>query len=101
MRVNPTRVVNGDYVTFRGRLRGRPIPLGGKLIELQVYTRRRWRTFAQPRASATTGRWRYDYRFEAVRGAATFRFRARIRREALYPYEMGSSRQRHVQVQGL
>ena len=42
-------VVNGEYITFRGRLKGGYIPPGGKLVELQVFTRRRWRTFAQPR----------------------------------------------------
>jgi hypothetical protein len=101
VRVRPRSAVNGDYVTFRGRLRGRPLPPGGKLVELQVYTRRRWRTFAQPRADARTGKWRYDYRFEAVRGRVTFRFRARIRREAAYPFELGTSRQVRVHVRGL
>jgi hypothetical protein len=101
IRVSPRAAVNGEYVTFRGRLRGGRIPPGGKLVELQVYTRRRWRTFAQPRASAETGRWSYPYRFEAITGTATFRFRARIRREALYPYEMGTSRHVRVEVHGL
>ena len=50
-------VVNGEYVTFSGRLRGDHIPATGKLVELQVFTRRRWRTFALPRADARTGRW--------------------------------------------
>lgn len=99
--VKPRSTVNGGYVTFRGRLRGRPIPDGGKLVELQVYTRRRWRTFAQPRANAKSGRWRYEYRFEATRGVVTFRFRARIRHEAVYPYELGTSRRVKVRVRGL
>jgi hypothetical protein len=101
--LRPSRrdVVNGEYVTFRGRLRGRPIPPGGKLVELQVYTRRRWRTFAQPRARANTGRWAFRYRFEAIRGRVTFRFRARIRRESDYPFHTGTSGQVHVRVRGL
>lgn len=99
--VKPRSTVNGGFVTFRGRLRGRPIPAGGKLVELQVYTRRQWRTFAQPRANAKTGRWRYQYRFEATRGLVTFRFRARIRHEAVYPYELGTSRRVRVRVRGL
>lgn len=101
IRVSPRTAVNGEYATFRGRLRGRPIPTGGKLVELQVFTRRRWRTFAQPRAAASSGRWRYDYRFEAVRGRATFKFRARIRREANYPFELGTSRRVRVHMVGL
>jgi hypothetical protein len=97
----PRVAVNGEYVTFRGRLQGRPMPPGGKLVELQVFTRRRWRTFAQPRADATTGRWQFAYRFEAVSGRVVFRFRARIRKEALYPYELGRSRSVSVRVVGL
>jgi hypothetical protein len=99
--VRPRRVLNGDYVTFRGRVRGRPLPAGGKLVELQVFTRRRWRTFAQPRANHRTGLWRYAYRFEAVTGRVTFRFRARIRKETDFPFELGRSRQVDVTVQGL
>lgn len=98
--VAPRRVLNGDYVTFRGRVRGRPFPAAGKLVELQVFTRRRWRTFAQPRASSTTGRWAYQYRFEAVSGRVTFRFRARIRKETDFPFELGRSRLVRVGVRG-
>jgi hypothetical protein len=94
-------VVNGEYITFRGRLRGSHIPPGGKLVELQVFTRRRWRTFAQPRADAATGRWSFQYRFEAVRGRVRFRFRARIRREASYPFHVGTSRSVAVTVHGI
>jgi hypothetical protein len=101
IKVSRRHVVNGEYVMFRGRLRGRPIPSGGKLVELQVFTRRRWRTFAQPRASAATGRWAFDYRFETIVGTARFRLRARIRREAAYPYHVGTSREIAVKVRGI
>ena len=94
-------VVNGEYVRFRGRLKGGMIPPGGKLIELQVFTRRRWRTFALPRADAKTGRWAFDYRFEAVRGHVRFRFRARITEEAGYPFHTGVSREVPVSVHGV
>ena len=66
-----------------------PVPDGGKLIDLQAYYRGRWRTFATPR-TRRRGRWSYRYRFEATRGRGQYRFRARIRREAAYPYELGS-----------
>ena len=49
LRVSRRLVINGEYVTFRGRLKGGWIPAGGTLVELQVYTRGSWRTFAQPR----------------------------------------------------
>ena len=52
-----------------------------------------------PRTNAA-GRWRYRYRFEATRGLVTYRFRARIRREAAYPYELGHSRVVSVTVRG-
>jgi len=78
---------------------GGPLPATGKLVELQVYTRRQWRTFAQPRTDAT-GRWIYRYRFEQIRRSVRFRFRARVRAEAGYPYETGTSRTRRVLVRG-
>jgi hypothetical protein len=100
MHVRPHEVFNGEYVTFRGRVRGRPLPTGGKLVELQVFTRRRWRTFAQPRARQSDGRWTYRYRFEAITGRMTFRFRARIRKELGFPYDLGTSRPVRVTVRG-
>jgi hypothetical protein len=97
--VDRRRVRNGDTVTFRGRLRGRPLPDGGKLVDLQVRLRGRWRTFATPRADSG-GRWAFAYRFEATRGLVRYRFRALIRREAAYPYELGYSRAVRVTVRG-
>ena len=90
---------NGDTVRFIGRLLGGPVPDGGKLIDLQAHYRRQWRTFATPRTDAG-GRWQQDYRFEATRGLVRYRFRARIRREAAYPYELGYSRVLSVIVRG-
>jgi hypothetical protein len=99
-RVNRRRVLNGDNVMFRGRLQGVPIPAGGKLVELQVYARRQWRNFGSTRASATARLWSFPYRFEAVSGRVKFRFRARIRNEATYPFELGLSRRVTVTVRG-
>jgi len=101
LRVSRNSVVNGEYVTFRGKLRGGPLPPAGKLVELQVFTRGRWRTFAQPRSSNTTGRWAFQYRFEAIRGKARFRFRARVRKEEGFPYELGVSGRIRVTVRGV
>ena len=97
--VDRRRVLNGGSVTFSGRLVGRPLPDGGKLVDLQVKLRGRWRTFAAPRAGSG-GRWSYAYRFEATRGVVRYSFRARIRREAAYPYELGHSRIVRVTVRG-
>ena len=99
--VSRHNVINGEYALFHGRVAGRWIPPEGTLVELQVYTRRRWRTFAQPRALPDTRRWEFQYRFEAIRGKVTFRFRARIRRQSNYPFRLGLSRTVRVTVQGL
>jgi hypothetical protein len=84
---------------FSGRLSAGPIPDGGKLLDLQAHYRGSWRTFATPRTDAR-GRWSYRYRFGATRGTVRYRFRARIRREAAYPYELGYSRTVGVTVRG-
>ncbi|MGH2945045.1 MAG: hypothetical protein ACRDPC_02040 [Solirubrobacteraceae bacterium] len=101
MRSSRQRVVNGDEVVFRGRVQGRPLPATGKLIQLQAYSRGRWLTFATPRAKAKSGRWSYRYRFTATRGTVRYRFRARLPREAGYPYDAGKSRRVPVVVRGL
>jgi hypothetical protein len=98
--VNRHHVVNGDQVVFRGRVRGEPIPRIGKLLQLQVFSRGHWLTFATPRANAR-GLWRYPYRFTATRGETRYRFRVRLPREAGYPYEPGVSRTVRVKVSGL
>jgi hypothetical protein len=99
--VSRRRVINGEYVTFTGRLKGGHRPPAGVLVELQVRSRGKWRTFAQPRADGATGAWSYQYRFETVSGGARFRFRARVRRQAGYPFATGNSRTIGVSVHGL
>jgi hypothetical protein len=99
-RVNRRRVVNGEAVTFRGSVMGEPVPVGGKLLKLQVYSRNQWLTFATPRADAR-GNWAHDYRFTATRGITRYRFRVRLPKEAGYPYEAGTSRSVKVKVVGL
>jgi hypothetical protein len=100
IRPNRRSFVNGERMELRGRLRGRDIPPEGKLIELQVLLRGKWRTFATTRADIR-GFWRYDYRFDGTRGLQTYRFRARVPREATYPYESGVSRVVKVRVRGV
>ena len=97
--VDRRRVFNGDEVVFNGALRGGFVPEGGKLMDLQAYYRGGWRTFATARTD-TGGRWAYRYRFGATRGLIRYRFRARIRREAAYPFELGYSSIVRVTVRG-
>jgi hypothetical protein len=94
-------VVNGEEITFRGRLKGGFLPATSKLVELQAFSRGRWITFATPRANPQTGLWAYRYRFAATRGRVRYRFRARVPKEESYPFETGVSRQVSVAVRGL
>ena len=48
--VDRHRVVNGEPVTFSGRLRSGLVPSGGKLVELQFFDRGEWHTFRTTRA---------------------------------------------------
>ena len=77
--VSRRSVINGEAVTFRGTVQGE-VPPTGKLLQLQVFSRGSWLTFATPRADQR-GRWRHDYRFTATRGVTRYRFRARLPRE--------------------
>jgi hypothetical protein len=90
---------NGKSVTFSGRLRGKPYPAKGKVLDLQAFYRKRWRTFATPRASKQ-GRWHYRYRFGATRGVVLYKFRIRVRATSDYPYEPGYSNTTNVRVRG-
>ena len=99
--VDRDHVVNGEAVTFRGRLRGGFLPPGGKLMELQFFDRGKWRTFRTFRASPADGTWEYAYRFDGTRGVRTYRFRVRVPKENGYPYATGRSRRVAVTVRGL
>ena len=97
--VSRRATVNGGRVRFRGRLRGGPLPPGGKLIELQAHYRGRWRAFATRRAGPS-GAWSYLYRFGATVGTVVYPFRAVIPREDVYPFARGYSRVVRVKVRG-
>jgi len=101
LRVDRSRVLNGDSVRFAGRLRGGYLSSAGKLVTLQAYVpgRRRWITFATPR-SDRPGVWSQRYRFEATSGVVRYRFRAVVPREAGYPFELGRSGTVAVLVRG-
>jgi hypothetical protein len=98
-RVRPQQVLNGQAVTFVGRVRGRPVPASGKLVELQVRVSGRWQTFRTTRSDAA-GRWTSRYRFRRTRGVVWYRFRVQLPREAGYPFEIGTSRALMVRVRG-
>ena len=61
------RLLNGQAVTFSGRLRTFPLPAGNKLVEVQVLLSGRWQTF-RTLAHRRRGRWSARYRFRRTRG---------------------------------
>ena len=84
-------------VGFAGRLRtsGQPIPDRGLVIILQGRDHGRWLTFADTRTNRR-GRWRTSYRFRGNPGQ--YPVRARIRRQAGFPFELGYSKRVTVSV---
>ncbi len=99
--VTPDHVLNGDSVTFSGRVRGRPLPAKGKLIELQVeYSTGEWQTFRTIRSDATDGTWRKVYFFRRTCGLARYPLRVHLPSEAGYPLEPGNSHELTVRVRG-
>lgn len=88
IKATPKRVRNRHATVFTGRLLGKPIAKRGVVVDLQVFFRHKWRTFGAPRTNRA-GKYKFKYRFMA--GAATWKFRARVRRESSYPYYEGYS----------
>jgi hypothetical protein len=91
----------GESVTFRGRVRSRPLPRRGVLVELQARRPDGWQTFGRTIRTNRRGRFHYRYRFVRTTGIHTYSFRARIPGEqAAYPYATGTSRSVSVRVSG-
>jgi hypothetical protein len=99
IRVSRHAVRNGQAVVFTGRVRSRPLPVIGKLIEMQAHFRGRWRTFSTVRTDRR-GIWKLRYRFGATLGRVRYRFRARLPSESGYPFIAGRSRVARVLVLG-
>lgn len=88
---------NGQNVRFRGRIPGPNAE--GRGISLQASVGKKWRTFKQVR-TGLRGTFKGLYRFTQTVGRASYVFRARVKRQSLYPYEAGHSRRRQVTVAG-
>lgn len=97
--VKPKRVQNGDSVTFSGRVKGRPLPEAGKLLELQVRFTSGWQTFRTVRSEAD-GTWSIPYLFDRTCGEQRFDFQVHLAGEAGWPLEAGNSRTLTVRVKG-
>ena len=98
--INASRRMLGGRgrVRFSGRLglRGATTPRSGKIVELQAYDGGRWRVFATARARGSKGRWSAAYTFAGTPGR--YPVRLRIRREAVFPYDLGYSRSVVIRV---
>jgi hypothetical protein len=90
LRVSPNTASAGSSILFRGSLRGRPIPRGGKQLVLEARSPgSAWIQFKVVRTDAH-GRYRASYRFKFP-GPADYRFRVRSEVESDYPFAAGSS----------
>jgi hypothetical protein len=90
LRVSPRTASAGSSIHFRGRLRGGPIPRGGKQLVLEARSPgSAWIQFKVVRTDAR-GRYRASYRFKFP-GPADYRFRVRSEAESDYPFAAGSS----------
>jgi hypothetical protein len=95
--VTPRVATRGQTVRLRGRLNGRPLPEGGKVIEMQARSPgQRWITFRTVR-TGRRGRFATSYTFQRS-GPALYEMRARARATADYPFATGFSRAVHVRV---
>jgi hypothetical protein len=95
---SPPTLRGGGRVRFSGRLGllGATVPRSGKLVDLQAFDGGRWRTFAAARARGSKGAWSSSYRFAGTPGR--YPVRLRIRREDVFPYDLGYSRSVIVRV---
>jgi hypothetical protein len=90
LRVVPRTARVGASIHFSGRLRGGPIPKGGKLLVLEARSPGgAWLEFDVIR-SDSRGRFNAGYRFKFA-GPASYQFRVLCEAEADYPYTTGSS----------
>lgn|GEM_PF-3788412 len=87
----------GQSVRLTGTVVGRPMPAGGKVVELQARDPgKKWITFRTVR-SKKNGKFATTYRFRNA-GPAKFQMRARARKAGDYPYATGVSPTRTIRV---
>jgi hypothetical protein len=88
--VAPHRASVGGSIYFSGRLRGGPVPAGGKPLVLEARSPGgAWLEFDVIRSDAR-GRFHASYRFKFP-GPANYQFRVLCEAEADYPYARGAS----------
>lgn len=102
MKVSKRRVRAGRSVSFKGRVKRyfARIPRGGKLVEVQVKSGRRWTTLREAVGTDERGRIKLRHRFRGFyTQPVTFTFRLKATRENGWPYRGAAvSRQQRVTV---
>jgi hypothetical protein len=96
--VRPRRVSANGRIRFAGRLRGGPNRKGVQIAIYAVARRGRARVPVEILRTDARGRFRFAYRFRRSFAPFTYRFRARVPRQASYPYVTGWSRTVVVRV---
>lgn len=97
LRASSRRVRAGGRVLLSGRL-AEPARRRGVLVELQARRGDRFQTFATTR-TRRDGSYRYRYRFSAG-GGGSYALRARVPRQASFPFATGATSPRRVRVGG-
>jgi hypothetical protein len=91
LKVTPHTASVGRSIYFTGRLRGEPVPIGGKLLVLEARSPGGgWLEFDVIRSDAH-GRFHASYRFKFP-GPAVYQFRVLCEAEADYPFATGASK---------
>jgi hypothetical protein len=102
LKTSRRRVKAGNAIVFRGRVKRyfARVPEGGKLVEVQVRSGRKWTTLQEARGTDPKGRLRLRHRFRGFyTQPVTFTFRLKARRESGWPYRGATkSRARKVTV---
>ncbi len=90
LKIAPRTTRRGGRIVFSGKLRGAPLPPGGKQLVLEARTLSgQWRQF-QTLSSGPKGSYRASYRFRLA-GPIDYKFRAVSQQEADFPYGRGAS----------
>lgn len=99
LRTSDTSLRNGETLRFTGRLKSRPVPRAGVVIDLQARVGSRWQSFSTVRTNAR-GAWKSKYTFRSTTGLQTYVFRARVRGDSGFPYLPSNSARAKVRVRG-
>ncbi|MFZ1925751.1 MAG: hypothetical protein WAU42_06380 [Solirubrobacteraceae bacterium] len=90
LKIAPRATQRGGRIVFSGKLRGAPLPPGGKQLVLEARTLAgQWRQF-QVLSTARGGKYRATYRFRLA-GPIDYKFRVVSQQESDFPYGEGAS----------